>query len=47
MKKQKMSLGDRLRRYPELQQRFESLLDAVEDAAGDLDKANVVEERVI
>jgi len=47
MKKNKLNLEKRLEQHPQLQQRFESLLDAVEDANGDLDKANAVEERVI
>lgn len=47
MKKQKMNLEKRLKQHPHMQQRFESLLDIVEDTDGDLDKANAAEERVI
>lgn len=47
MKKQKTNLNDRLKKHPELQQRVESLLAIVEDAKGDLDKADAAEERVI
>ena len=47
MKNKKFSLEKRLTQHPQLQQRFEALLDIVEDANGDLDKANAAEERVI
>ncbi len=47
MEKQNLALEKRLKKYPQLQQRFESLLDLVEDAEGDLDKANAAEERLI
>jgi hypothetical protein len=43
----KISLEKRLEQHPQLQKRVESLLDVVEDANGDLDKANAAEERVI
>ena len=47
MSKKKTSLEERLKNYPHLHKRFESLMDIVEDAGGDLDKANDAEERVI
>ncbi len=47
MEDKKLSFEERLKQHPQLHQRFESLLDIVEDAKGDLDKANTAEERVI
>lgn len=41
------SLGDRLSRHPLLYARVESLLSVVENAAGDLEKADAAERRVI
>lgn len=37
---------DRLQRYPELQAEFAAILDIVENAAGDVAKADEAEERV-
>ena len=37
---------ERLQRYPQLQAKFESLLDVVENASGDVVKAHEAEERV-
>jgi len=42
-----MNLEKRLQQHPQLQQRFASLLDIIEDADGNLDKANAAEEQVI
>jgi hypothetical protein len=36
----------RLQRHPELQAKFEALLDVVENAAGDANKADEAEQRV-
>ena len=47
MENKKLPLEERLKTHPELRQRFEAMLDIVEDAKGDLDKANAAEERVI
>jgi len=47
MENKKASLEERLKARPELRQRFEAMLDIVEDTKGDLDKANAAEERVI
>jgi len=47
MEKKELNLERRLEQYPQLQQRVKSLLDIVEDANGDLDKANAAEEQVI
>ncbi len=47
MKNIKFGLEERLNKHPQMKQRFEALLDIVEDADGDLDKANAAEERVI
>jgi hypothetical protein len=41
------SLEEKLNRYPKLKSRVESLLAVVENAAGDLDKADAAEQRVI
>ena len=43
----KRSLEERLESHPHLRERFEALLGIVEDAAGDLDKADAAEQRVI
>ncbi|KFB70820.1 MAG: hypothetical protein AW09_004065 [Candidatus Accumulibacter phosphatis] len=40
-------LLERLNRHPTLRARMESLLGVVEDAAGDLEKADAAERRVI
>jgi hypothetical protein len=40
-------LWERLNRHPHLRARVESLLEAVENAAGDCEKADAVERRVI
>ena len=44
MQNKKLSLEKRIKLHPELHQRLESLLDIVEDAKGDLDKADAAEE---
>ena len=41
------SLEERLNRHPELKAKIETLLSVVENAEGDLDKANEAEQRVI
>jgi hypothetical protein len=41
------NLEERLNRHPVLKARIEGLLAIVEDAGGDLEKANAAEERVI
>jgi hypothetical protein len=41
------SLEERLKAHPHLRERFEQLLAIVEDAAGDIDKADEAERRVI
>ena len=41
------TLEERLREYPELRVRFEALLAIVENAVGDMVKADEAEERVI
>lgn len=41
------SLEERLNRHPELKAKIESLLSVVENAEGDLVKANAAEQRVI
>ena len=43
----KRSLEERLNDQPELKARFEKLLDVVENAAGDIEKAAEAERRVI
>jgi hypothetical protein len=43
----KESLEERLNKHPVLKARMESLLDVVENTAGDLEKANAAEKRVI
>lgn len=40
-------LGERLNRHPQLRARVESLLAVVEDAAGDCEKADAAERRII
>ena len=47
MKNKSLDLQERLEKHPQIKQRFEALLDIIEDADGDLDKANAAEERVI
>jgi hypothetical protein len=41
------TLEERLREYPELRERFEEMLGIVENADGDIVKADEAEERVI
>ena len=43
----KRSLEERLEAHPHLRERMEALLGIVEDAAGDLDRADAAEQRVI
>ncbi len=43
----KRSLEERLVAHPHLRERIESLLGIVEDASGDLDRADAAEQRVI
>ncbi len=43
----KVSIEERLSRHPHLKSRFEDLLDIVENASGDLEKADAAERRVI
>jgi hypothetical protein len=43
----KVNLEERLNRHPLLKARMEALLDIVENASGDLEKANAAEQRVI
>ncbi|MCP4317563.1 MAG: hypothetical protein GY789_16495 [Hyphomicrobiales bacterium] len=43
----KRPLEERLANYPELRAKFEDMLDIVENAKGDLIKANDAEERVL
>ena len=47
MSDKKISLEERLKNYPYLQSRFESVLDIVEDTAGSLDKADEAEQLLI
>jgi hypothetical protein len=47
MKNKELSLEERLKQHPQLHKRIESLVNIVEDADGDLEKANAAEERVI
>lgn len=47
MRDRKDSLEKRLNAHPHLRERIEQLLGIVEDAAGDLDKADEAERRVI
>ena len=42
-----LTLEERLREYPELRVRFEEMLAIVENASGDIVKADEAEERVI
>ena len=41
------SLTERLEEHPELRQRFEMILDIVENTGGDVEKANEAERRAI
>ncbi len=41
------SLEERLIGYPELRERIEALLNVVENSAGDLEQADLAEQRVI
>lgn len=41
------SLIERLEKHPELEQRFEMILDIVENVAGDVEKADEAERRTI
>jgi len=43
MAEKQRNFEERLRSYPHLRSRFERLLDLVEDAAGDFDKADKAE----
>lgn len=43
----KRNLLERLERQPELKERFEMILDIVENAAGDVEKADEAERRAI
>ena len=43
----KKSLEERLKRYPELQERFEAMLDIVENVDGKIIKADDAEERLV
>ena len=46
--KRRLSIPEeRLKAHPHLKQRIEKLLEIVEEASGDLDKADEVEQRVI
>jgi hypothetical protein len=47
MAEKQRSFEERLRSYPHLRSRVERLLDLVEDAAGDFDKADKAEQQVI
>jgi hypothetical protein len=47
MRDRKDSLEKRLNAHPHLRERIEQLLDVVEDAAGDVDKADEAERRFI
>jgi len=47
MSDKKISLEERLKNYPYLRSRFESVLDIVEDTAGSLDKADEAEQLLI
>jgi hypothetical protein len=47
MHDRKRSLEERLSTHPHLRERIEQLLGIVEDAAGDIDKADEAERRVI
>jgi len=47
MKNKNCSLEEKIKKYPQIHQRFELLIDIIEDAEGELDKANAAEERVI
>ena len=43
----KETLSERLTRHPELAERFEMILDIVDNAAGDVEKADEAERRAI
>ena len=43
----KKTLSERLKQHPELEERFEMILDIVENAAGDVEKADEAERRAI
>ena len=43
----KRNLSERLEKHPELKERFEMILDIVENAAGDVEKADEAERRAI
>lgn len=47
MRAGEQTLEERLREYPELRARFEAMLAVVENAAGDIVKADEAEQRVI
>ena len=44
---QRINLEERLKAHPELRARFETILDIVENTAGDLEKADEAERRAI
>jgi len=44
---QRRSLEERLKAHPDLRSRFELILDIVDNAAGDIEKADEAERRVI
>src|SRR6266496_4052966 len=43
----KRKVAERLEEHPEFEKRFEMILDIVDNAAGDVEKANEAERRVI
>ena len=43
----KVNFEERFKKYPYLRSRVESLLDIVEDASGNIDKADEAEQRLI
>ena len=44
---QKRKVAERVEEHPELEKRFEMILDIVDNAAGDVEKADEAERRVI
>jgi hypothetical protein len=44
---QKQSLEERLNEFPELREKVESMLDVIQNAAGDVEKAAEAEQRVV
>lgn len=47
MSDKKVSLEERLKKYPYLRSRFESVMDVVEDTDGNIDKADEAEQLLI